>query len=450
MNRSYRVALSTDLYQFTMGASYASLSMRGTAIFSLFARRLPANRSFLVVAGIEEALDRVQQFRFDDAALAYLQSTNQIPDEFLKTLAKFRFSGDIRAIPEGQFVFANEPIIEVEAPILEAQLIETIIINAVHYPTLVATKAARCIYAAGDTPLIDFGLRRTPGIEAGLAAARACYLAGFSATSNMLAGKRYDIPVSGTLAHSFIETFDSEFDAFLAFGQSYPGPVTLLIDTYDTLEGAQKAVGVARELARQGKTVQAVRLDSGDLLTLSQQVRRILDDAGFTDIQIIASGGLDEFSVAKLQASNARIDAYGIGTRVGTSADAPSCDMAYKLVEYDGRPTFKLSSGKRSLVGPKQVWRKVDRFGVFQEDCIAALDEHAPGSNWEPVLRQVMKSGELLHRPSLVNVRRYHRQERDRLPEYLFDFDSAPAYPVHISKVLQERQHLAEAQGPNS
>lgn len=280
----YTIALATDLYQLTMGASYATLGMQEIATFSLFVRKMPPNRSFLVVAGIEEALDRLQALRFDAAALAYLRTTGQIREDFLEVLAGLRFTGEVRAVPEGRVVFADEPILEVQAPIIEAQLAETVIVNAIHFPTLVATKAARCVAAAPGKTLIDFGLRRTPSIDAGLAVARATYLAGFAATSNVLAGARYGIPVAGTVAHSFIEAFPSEIDAFRAFAATFPGPVTLLIDTYDTLRGAQHAVEVARELATTGRRVRAVRIDSGDLATLSRQVRRILDEAGLTDV----------------------------------------------------------------------------------------------------------------------------------------------------------------------
>ena len=388
-----------------MGASCAALGLRDDAAFSLFVRSLPEGRAYVVVAGLEEALDRLVNARFDDDALAYLRSTGQVREDFFDVLREFRFSGDVWAVPEGRVVFANEPILEVRAPIIEAQLAETLLMNAVHYPSLVATKAARCVTAASGASLIEFGFRRTPGIDAGVAAARSCYLAGFDATSNVLAGEQYGIPVAGTVAHAFIEVFPSELEAFRSFGSTFPGPVTLLIDTYDTLKGAHHAAIVAHELAQQGKRVAAVRIDSGDLAALSKAVRADLDAEGLNDVRIIASGGLDEYDLASLTAAGAPIDSYGIGTRIITSADAPSLDMAYKLVEYAGQPRLKLSTGKRTLVGEKQVWRQRGADGRFARDVVAARDEPAPGPDWEPLLEPVMRNGTILARPTLDEIR---------------------------------------------
>jgi nicotinate phosphoribosyltransferase len=439
------IALATDLYQLTMGASYRALGMDETATFSLFARKLPANRSFLVVAGVEEALDRVQAMRFDQTALAYLRSIGQIRDEFLDRLTDFRFSGDIWAVPEGRVVFADEPLLEVQGPIVEAQLAETVIVNAIHFPTLVATKAARCVASAPNAGLIDFGLRRTPSIDAGLAVARAAYLAGFASTSNVLAGERYGIPVAGTVAHSFIEIFPTETEAFRAFAATFPGPVTLLIDTYDTERGAHHAAQVAQELRSRGGRVQAVRIDSGDLAQLSTAVRRILDDAGLPDVQIVASGGLDEHELADLVRAGAPIDAYGVGTKLGTSADAPALDMAYKLVQYGNRPCLKLSAGKETLVGPKQVWRHRGADGRFDRDRMAARDEPSPGAGWEPLLVPVMQGGEMVRRPSLDESRVLHRDEMAALPTGLRNLTAPVPYSVERSLSLTERQRLAVA-----
>lgn len=437
------IALSTDLYQLTMGASYWALGMNAPATFSLFTRRLPPNRSFLVVAGIEEALHRLETMRFDQAALAYLRSIGQIRREFVDRLEDFRFTGDIWAVPEGRVVFADEPIVEVQAPIIEAQLAETVILNAIHFPTLVATKAARCVAAAPGAVLIDFGLRRTPSIDAGLAVARAAYLAGFASTSNVLAGYRYGIPVAGTVAHSFIETFPSETEAFRAFGETFPGPVTLLIDTYDTERGAHHAVQVAQELRARGKRVQAVRIDSGDLAELSKRVRAILDAAGLHDVRIIASGGLDEYELAALARAGAPINAYGVGTKLGTSADAPALDMAYKLVQYGDIPCLKLSEGKETLVGPKQVWRHRGPDGRYDRDRITARDEPAPGGDWEPLLVPVMAHGQTVLRTSLDESRARHRAEMAALPPELKDLAAPAAYPVEHSALLRERQQQA-------
>src|SRR6185312_2691718 len=371
VERSSEIGLSTDLYQLTMAASYFQLGIDGQAVFSLFVRGLPPERSYLVAAGLDDALNRLMSISFDSDAREYLRSTGQFRDEFIESLKSFRFSGDVWAVPEGRIVFAGEPLLEVRGSIIEAQIAETIVVNALHYATLVATKASRCVMAAPERSLVEFGLRRTASVDAGLIAARSSYLAGFSGTSNVLAGERYGIPVAGTVAHSFIEIFPSELEAFRAFASTYPGDVTLLIDTYDTLRGARNAVIVAKELAAQGRRLASVRLDSGDLVALSKQVRGILDEAGLSNVGILASGGLDESDLTTLERSGAPINAFGIGTRLGTSADVPSIDMVYKLVQYAGEPKLKLSEGKATLVGPKQVWRQSSGDGPFVRDLIA-------------------------------------------------------------------------------
>lgn len=447
MQRSpYELALSTDLYELTMASSYYALNRQGWAVFSLFVRKLPKNRSFLVVAGVNELVERITELTFDAEARDYLRSLPVLRPDFIDSLASFRFTGNIWAVREGTVIFADEPILEVEAPIEQGQLIETLVLNSIHFPTLVATKAARCVLAAPTKTLVDFGLRRTPSLDAGLAAARAAYLAGFAATSNVLAGARYGIPVSGTVAHSFIESFPSELEAFRAFARTYQGDPILLIDTYDTLRGAEHAVIVAKELAQEGRRVRAVRLDSGDLLTLSRAVREILDQAGFPDIQIFASGGLDEYELAALEAAGAPIDGYGVGSRLGTSADAPLADMAYKLVEYEGHPVLKLSTGKRTLVGAKQVWRRLDKNGGYAEDLICCRDEPAPGPDWVPLLRPVVQRGEVIECLSLSELRAAHREEMERLPPELRTLSPQVTYPVGLSEQLRERQRKAELQ----
>jgi nicotinate phosphoribosyltransferase len=439
------VGLATDLYQLTMGASLAALNRNGPATFSLFVRGLPAGRSFLVATGLADALDRLQRLHFSDEDLEYLRTVSQIRSDFIDVLADFRFSGDVWAVPEGRLIFPDEPLLEVRAPFIEAQLAETVLINAFHFPTLVATKAAMCILAAPGKMLIDFGLRRTPSIDAGLAVARAAYLAGFASTSNVLAGKLYGIPVSGTVAHSFIESFPSELEAFRAFAQTFPGPVTLLIDSYDTVRGAELATAVGRELAAEGKSLLAVRLDSGDLDVLSRQVRQILDAAGLRQVRIVASGGLDEQQLAALTRTGAPIDIYGVGTRLGTSADAPTLDMAYKLVEYDGRPCLKLSPGKQTLAGAKQVWRRRDGGGGYTEDLLATRDEPAPGADWAPLLQPVMLGGKPLPQPTLAESRDLVRRELEALPPRLRSLDQTEPYPVHVSRRLGQVQEAARA-----
>jgi nicotinate phosphoribosyltransferase len=441
--RQHDVALATDLYQMTMGASYHALGMNELATFSLMVRKPPANRSFMVVAGIQEALERLANLRFDDEVLSYLRSTGQIRHEFIDSLANFRFTGTVWAVPEGRIVFPDEPIIEVQAPIIQAQLAETLVINSLHYAMSVASKAARCRIAAGEASLMEFGLRRIAGIEAGLVAARSSYLAGFNATSNLHAGQQYDIPVAGTVAHSFIESRPTELDAFRVFRDTFPGPATLLIDTYDTIRGAEHAIQVSKEAAEQGTRVGAVRLDSGDVGELSKQVRRMLDDAGLTDVQIIASGGLDEYSISELVSSGAPIDSYGVGTQIGNSVDEPTLDMAYKLVEYAGEGRLKLSTGKVSLVGPKQVWREYDDDGTPLRDVIATRDEPWAGARWEPMLQPLMRDGHQLVPGSLPQARERFSRELTRMPDGLRALDQSFRYPVTRSDVLNRRQEAA-------
>jgi nicotinate phosphoribosyltransferase len=441
--RASTIALATDLYELTMGASYIALGMRGRATFSLFARKLPERRSFLVAAGLDEARSRLASLRFDEAAIDYLRSLGSIRADALEAFSALRFTGDVWAVREGRVVFADEPILEVTAPVLEAQLVETILLNAIHFPSLVATKAARCVTAAAGKALFDFGLRRTPGIEAGLWVARACYLVGFGATSNVLAGQLYGIPVAGTVAHSFIEIFPREMDAFRAFAATFPGPVTLLVDTYDTLRGVARAAELARE---PGARVMAVRLDSGDLAALSRGARRILDDAGLADVKIVASGGLDEHALDELVRGGAPIDAFGVGTRVGVSADAPVLDLVYKIVDYEGAPCLKLSTGKQTLVGPKQVYRRRGPDGRLVGDRITARDEPPPGNGWEPLLEPVLIGGRsIAGAPSLDELRALHRAEVALLPPELLDLDGRGSYPVEHSPVLDSRQRTAVA-----
>lgn len=441
--RRREIALATDLYQMTMGASYHALGMHQWATFSLMVRKPPEHRSFMVVDGIHELLDRLSNLRFDDVTLEYLRSTGQIRDDFIDSLQRFRFAGDVWAVPEGRVVFPDEPVLEVHAPILQAQIAETLAINSVHFAMAVASKAARCRIAAPDSSLLEFGLRRIAGIEAGVVAARSAYLAGFDATSNLLAGHLHDIPVAGTVAHSFIESRDSELDAFRAFRDTYPGPATLLIDTYDTLRGAHHAAQVAKEAGNGENGVAAVRIDSGDLLELSRKVRAILDDAGLTDVKIIASGGLDEYELAELTRAGAPIDGYGVGTQVGNVADEPTLDMAYKLVEYGGEGRLKLSTGKVSLVGAKQVWRQYDAGGTPIQDVIATREEDWPGANWEPLLRPVMERGRSMGLPSLEDARNQRARDIRSLPENLRRIDQRADYPVRRSDELNRRQEAA-------
>lgn len=441
------LALVTDLYELTMAEAYLRAGETGTATFSLSIRRLPPTRRYLVVAGLEEALDYLESLRFTAEDIAFLRGTGRFSEDLLGYLCELRFRGDVRAVPEGRVVFAEEPLLEVTAPIIEAQIIETYLMNIIHLHTVLATKAARCVDAARGRAVVDFGLRRAHGLEAGMAAARAAYIAGCAATSNVAAGRRWGIPLSGTMAHSFVTAFPSELDAFRAYAHTYPDATTLLIDTYDTLQGARHAVTVADELARQGHQLRAVRIDSGDVLHLSREVRAILDAGGHPEVQIFVSGGLDEYAIADLLDAGAPIDGFGVGTRMDASEDAPTLEAAYKLVEYGGRPAFKLSPGKATLAGRKQVWRRSGPDGRFAGDVIAAADEVIADA--EPLLVPVMAGGRRLHPPEpLEAVRARCLAERDRLPDALRRIDGEGSYPVELSPRLRALQEEArEAAG---
>jgi len=389
--------LLTDLYELNMAASYLRRGMTGPATFSLFARRLPAERGFLVAAGLEDCLQFLQGFSLTPDDLGYLRSDQGYGADVLRELARLRFTGEVRAVPEGRVVFAGEPLLEVTAPVAEAQLAETVLLNHMTFQTSVATKAARCVLAAAGAQVVDFAFRRTQGIEAGLAVARTSAIAGFSATSNVEAARRYGLTAAGTMAHSFIEAFPSEEEAFTAFAQDFPGKTTFLVDTYDTEQGVRTAIKVARRLAVPGPV--GVRLDSGDLAALARLTRRMLDDAGLPGARIFASGGLDEWAIAELAACGAPIDAYGVGTKMGVSADAPYLDTAYKLVSYAGRPVMKLSPGKVTQPGAKQVYRGPSA------DLLGLRGETAP-PGWQPLLVPVMRDGRRVAEPEPLRLAR--------------------------------------------
>ena len=393
------LGLLTDFYELTMAQSYFAEGMDGAATFSLYVREYPPNRGYLVAAGVDDALDCLAALSFNDASVDYLRDTGVFTEEFLAYLRDFRFTGSVRAMAEGSLFFTDEPILEVTAPVIAAQLAETIVINQVQYQTLLATKSARCVDAANGRPLADFAARRTHGSEASLRMARASYMAGFGATSNVLAARRYGIPPTGTMAHSYITGFDDEADAFRAYARRFPDRSILLLDTYDTVNAARIAVDVAKELEADGHRLTGVRLDSGDFDDLSRQVRRILDDAGLDYVRIVASGGLDEYELERLIQGGAPIDMFGVGTRVGVSADAPYCDMVYKMVCYDGRPVMKLSAGKASLPGGKQVFRQYDADGKMAGDVIALEDETAESG--QPLLTLAMTDGRRTTPPAL-------------------------------------------------
>jgi nicotinate phosphoribosyltransferase len=431
--------LFTDLYELTMAAGYFAHRVFDTATFSLYIRDVYSTRNFFVAAGLEQVLDELAGFRLSDDEMDYLKTTGRFSADFLDFLKPLKFSGDVYAMPEGTVFFASEPVLEVTAPIIEAQLLETFLLNTVGFQTMIATKAARCIHAAGGRPLVDFSLRRTQGQDAGLNVARSTFIAGFTATSNVLAGKLYGIPISGTMAHSYVGAFDSEREAFSAYSETFPDHSIFLIDTYDTIEGAKNAVAVAKEMEKKGHALIGVRLDSGDTVTLSQEVRKILDDAGLYDVKIFASSGFDEFKIASVVSEGARIDAFGVGTKVGVSADAPFVDIVYKMVHFKDRDVRKLSPGKVTLAGEKQVFRKINSRGYFIGDIIGARDEHISES--DPLLEKVMENGNVLRpHPTLDEIRKRFEMNFSRLDEKYKPIHDAAVYPVKLSRRLEKRQ----------
>jgi len=429
-----RTPLLTDLYQLTMLQTYYEQDMTETAVFEFFVRKAPVSRPFYLAAGLEQVLDWLEQLRFGEEERQWISESGLFSDAFADRLAGFRFSGDVDAMPEGTVFFPDEPIIRVTAPLPEAQLVESRLMNILHFQTLIATKAARCMLAAQGRTLVDFGLRRAHGAEAGLHAARACYVAGFSATATCLANALYGIPVTGTMAHSFILAHDDETEAFRRFARSHPDNVVLLIDTYDTERAAEKVVALAPELAAENIPIKAVRLDSGDLAEHARRVRAILDRGGLTETRILASGGLDETSIAEILDSGAPVDGFGVGSKVDTSADIPFLDSAYKLHAYAGRPRFKRSEGKQDVPGAKQVVRHMQDAGEMAYDVLTLEDEAARG---EPLLQPMMRGGRRLAQPeTLEAVRKRAAASLAALPEEVKRLPDPATYPVRISDRL--------------
>lgn len=440
--------LLADLYQFTMLQTYLEQEMNEIAVFELFVRKLPPGRNFMVAAGLEQVLEFLENLHFTAEELDWLAT--RFPPHVIRYLEQFRFAGDVHAMPEGTLFFPNEPILRITAPLPQAQLVESRIINLLHFETLIATKAARSVLAAPDKLLVDFGMRRAHGAEAGLLAARASYLAGFSGTATVLAATMYGIPIFGTMAHSFIQAHSSESEAFEHFARSHPGNTILLIDTYDTEAAAAKVVALANKLQADNIRINGVRLDSGDLAQHARNVRRILDDGGLRDSTIFASGNLDEYRLHALLAAQAPIDGFGIGTALDISIDAPALDCAYKLQEYAGIPRRKHSEGKATWPGRKQVYRLYDADDCLQSDTVALeRDDPQPG---EPLIQPFMHAGRRLQpQPSLHALRSRTLTGYQRLPAAMTVLESAPAYPVAISDALKalaaqiDRQYLPEA-----
>lgn len=429
-----RSILLTDLYQLTMLQGYFEQGMNETAVFELFARSLPQDWGFFVAAGLEQALEFLEQARFTPEELDWLKRSGKFSDAFVDVLADWRFAGDVDAMPEGTVHFPDQPILRVAAPMPQAQLVESRLINIVHFQTLVASKAVRSVLAAPERMLVDFGMRRAHGAEAGLLAARASYVAGFTGTATVLADFLWGIPSFGTMAHSFIEAQDPEIDAFERFAHAQPDNVVLLIDTYDTEMGAEKVVELAPRLAEKGIRIKAVRIDSGDLNAHAQRVRAILDHGGLGDVGIFASGGLDEHKIAHLLAQGAPISGFGVGTKMDTAADAPYLDCAYKLQEYAGVARRKISEGKASWPGRKQVYRRTAANGRFAGDLLTLVSDRAEG---EPLLVPVMRAGKrVAPAEELEAMRKRLSAQLGKLPPGVKLLREPAPYDVKVSAAL--------------
>jgi nicotinate phosphoribosyltransferase len=424
-------ALLTDLYQLNMMQAYLDRGETKTAVFEFFVRKLPRERGFLIAAGLEQVLEFLSELRFTPEELEWLASSGRFGKNLIDYLEGLRFTGAIHAMPEGTVFFPDEPILRVTAALPEAQLVETRLINLLQFQSMIAAKAARMVLAAPGKRLVDFGLRRAHGAEAGFLAARASYIAGFAGTATVLADKEFGIPIFGTMAHSYIQVHDDEAEAFENFARARPKNLTLLIDTYDTEAAARKVVALAPRLKAAGISIGGVRLDSGDLITLSKAVRRILDEGGLRDVTIFASGGIDETVIANIIRSGAPIDGFGIGSSLTTSYDAPGLDCAYKLEEYAGLPRRKRSAGKATWPGRKQVWRRFGADGRMAGDILSLENDDQAG---EPLIELVMQGGKrVAPAPSLAEIRARAARDLQRLPEPLRRLEPGASYPVEVS-----------------
>ncbi len=430
-----------DLYELTMAQCYFVYKRDAWATFELFVRELPQNRSYLVAAGLDDALGYIKNLRFNRGALAYLKKQRLFSSSFLDYLSSFKFNGDLWALHEGEIFFAQEPVIRVTAPLIEAQIMESFLLNIMHLQTMIASKASRVITAAANRNCFDFALRRTHGQDAGIKVARASYISGFSGTSCVLAGKLYNIPLSGTMAHSFIMTFKNESEAFLAYARSFPARSILLVDTYNTKKGIANAIAVGLQLKQRGEYLRGIRLDSGDIVALSKMARKMLDAAGLDYVKIFASGNLDEFKISDLLKRGACVDNFGVGTHMGTSVDAPSLDVIYKICEVsdgEGRffPTMKLSRGKVTFPGRKQIFRLQDKHKRFTKDILGLHNEKIRG---RPLLVKMIENGQVIYRlPALDKIRDFTRNNLAAFPEKLKAVRSKFNYPVEISPQLRK------------
>jgi nicotinate phosphoribosyltransferase len=440
------VSILNDLYEFTVAAAFFERGMNGAASFEVMVRRFPPSRGYMIAAGLERVLEVLEDFHFESSAIEYLDSLHLFKADFLHHLSQLRFTGSVRAIPDGSIFFPGEPVMEVRGPLIETQILEPLVLNQLGFASLTATKAARCFSVASGRRLVEFGLRRGQGADATLIAARSAYLAGFSGTSNLLAGKRYGMPVFGTMSHSFIMAHDREKQAFEDFARTFPKLSTLLVDTYDTAQGVRNVAELAQRLAEEDIKIQAVRLDSGDLFQLSRQARAILDQQGLTDVAILASGNLDEYRVAELIRAGAPIDAFGIGTALTVSDDAPSADYTYKLADYLGRGRLKTSAGKTTVPGRKQIFRGIDAGGHYSQDLVGLIDE-SPGSVTRefrpavskivPMLELVFEDGRrMMPRPTLDQSRDHFMAEFALLGSKQRSLTHPVIYPVRLAAAL--------------
>jgi nicotinate phosphoribosyltransferase len=436
--------LTTDLYELNMVQAYLDRAENKEAVFEFFVRRLPARRGFLLAAGLDDALFYLESLRFSADEIDWLKSSKRFRSNLIDYLAAFRFTGDVHAIPEGTVCFADEPLIRITAPLPMAQLVETRLINILHYQTLIASKAARMVLAAPGKMLSDFGLRTAHGAEAGLFSARASYIAGFAGAANVLAGERYGIPIVGTMAHSFVQVHDDEMTAFENFARARPDGVILLIDTYNTEAGARKVVELAPKLKADGISIRGVRIDSGDLAAMAHKVRAILDSGGLREVIILASGGINEDVLQTMMAAKVPIDGFGIGVNLDASIDAPSLDCAYKLQEYAGRPRRKLSEGKVTWPGRKQIWRNFGSDGRMHGDVLSLEKDSQSG---DPLISPAMRAGKrLAPAPTLAQIRERAARELARLPEPLRKLETRADYPVQVSGALSALAAQIDAQ----
>ena len=438
--RKQEIGMLTDLYELTMANVYFQINENKRAVFSFYTRPTK-KRNYFIFAGLGELIDYLLNIKFSEDDIAYLKSTGLFSNEFLEYLKNFKFTGNLYAIDEGSVFFPNEPVVQIEAPLIEAQIIETFLINTLQLPILVATKSARCYTVAEGRALVDFSLRRTHGVDAGLKVAYSSYIGGFDGTSNVLAGKRYGIKIFGTMAHSFILALQDEERAFEEFAKVYPENTIFLVDTFDTIEGVKKAIKVVKKLGL--KSFRGIRIDSGDLVKLSQEARRLLDEAGFKDAKILVSGGIDEYEIERLLREGAKIDGFGVGTKLGVSADLPYLDCVYKLVEYNGRPVAKFSKNKITYPFKKQIYRVI-KDGKIVKDTITKYDEKTEGI---PLVKQFIKDGKLVEKlPFLNKIKNFSLSQLDLLPDELKDIHEYKGFLPEFSKeILQTVEELKKS-----